>query len=121
VWVSDIAKYYEEAVRVLRPGGLFLVNDYHPIRRMWHESDDPHPRYRYFERGPYEYTTEDGLTQFEYHWTTADHIQAAIDAGCAVFEVIEHCEGAEDEPHAAFIPATLPTYLLIAGRKSPSS
>src|SRR5581483_11535545 len=31
VWVSDLKKYYAEAARVLKPGGLFLVNEYHPF------------------------------------------------------------------------------------------
>lgn len=34
VWISDITKYYSESVRILTMGGLFLVNEYHPIRRM---------------------------------------------------------------------------------------
>ena len=54
VWVSDIRKYYAEAVRILRPGGMFVVNEYHPIRRMWLDSDGPEPCHRYFARGPYE-------------------------------------------------------------------
>ncbi|MDP6595156.1 MAG: class I SAM-dependent methyltransferase [Candidatus Poribacteria bacterium] len=35
VWLSDIEKYYSEAVRILKSGGVFLVSEYHPIRRMW--------------------------------------------------------------------------------------
>ena len=121
VWISDIAKYYAEAVRVLRPGGLFIVNDYHPIRRMWHESDGPTPRYRYFNRGPYEYPTDKGLTQVEFHWTTADHIQAVVDAGCTLVKVAEHGECEEKEEYATFVPSTLPMYLMIVGRKEASN
>ena len=121
VWISDIAKYYAEAVRVLRPGGLFIVNDYHPIRRMWHESDGPTPRHRYFNRGPYEYPTDKGLTQVEFHWTTADHIQAVVDAGCTLVKVDEHGEHEEEEEYATFVPSTLPMYLMIVGRKEASN
>jgi ubiquinone/menaquinone biosynthesis C-methylase UbiE len=117
VWISDIAKYYAEAARVLRRGGLFIVNDYHPIRRMWHESAGPAPRHRYLNRGPYEYPTDEGLTQVEFHWTTADHIQAVVDAGCAVVKVDEHGECEEKEEYAASVPPTLPMYLLIVCRK----
>ena len=35
LWVSDITRLFAEAARVLRPGGLLVVNEYHPIRRMW--------------------------------------------------------------------------------------
>jgi ubiquinone/menaquinone biosynthesis C-methylase UbiE len=117
VWISDITKYYAEGVRVLRPGGLFIVNDYHPIRRMWLESDGPKPLHRYFNRGPYEEKTKEGFTQVEFHWTTADHIQAVVDAGCILARVDEHGECEEKEEYAKFTPSTLPMYLMIVGRK----
>ncbi len=120
VWISDIYRYYAEAVRVLRPGGLFIVNDYHPIRRMWHESDSLTPRHRYFNRGPYKYKTDEGLTQVEFHWTTADHIQAIVDAGCSLIKVDEYGECEEKEEYAVFVPSTLPMYLLIVGCKEVS-
>ena len=119
VWVSDIKKYYGEAVRALRPRGLLIVNDYHPIRRMWHESDGPTPRHPYFNRGSYEYRTGEGNRQVEFHWTVADHIQAVLDAGCALVAVDEHGAGKEEDDYAAKVPATLPMYLLIVGRKRP--
>jgi len=121
IWISDIAKYYAEAVRILRPGGLFIVHEYHPIRQMWLESDGPTPRHRYFNRGPYEYSTHTGLNQVEFHWTTADHIQAVVDAGCTLVKVDEHGEREEKDEHAPFVPSTLPTYLIIVGRKEPSN
>src|ERR1044072_1767809 len=60
VWISDIQKYYAEAVRILKPDSLFVVNDYHPMRRMWIDAEGPEPRNYYFNRGPYEDTTEEG-------------------------------------------------------------
>jgi len=117
VWVSDITKYYAEAVRTLRPGGLFVVNDYHPIRRMWLGADGPEPNHRYLDRGPYEYTSDEGLPTFEYHWTTADHIQAVVDAGCRIVKVDEHGEKIEDEFWLEANLDKLPAYLLIVGRK----
>ncbi len=118
VWVSDVRKYYAEAVRVLRPGGILVVNDYHPIRRMWLDSDGPAPRHRYFNRGPYEYRSDEGQPQFEFHWTVADHIQAVLDAGCALVEVDEHGEHVEDEFWMKANLDKLPAYLLIVGRKA---
>jgi len=118
VWISDMRRYYAEAARILKPGGLFLVNDYHPTRRMWHESEGPEPQYRYFDRGPHHYVSDEGLPQYEFHWTVADHIQAIVDAGCAIVKTEEHGEGREDGDWARFIPAALPLYLLVAGRKT---
>ena len=117
VWVSDIRAYYAEAVRILRPGGRFVVNDYHPIRRMWLEADGPEPRQRYFNRGPYTYTSDEGLPTFEFHWTTADHIQAVIDAGCRIVKVDEHGEKIEDEYWMAANLDKLPAYLMVVGKK----
>ena len=118
VWVSDITKYYAEAVRILKLGGLFVVNDYHPIRRMWLEADGPEPRNRYLHRGPYQYTSDEGLPTFEYHWTAADHIQAVVDAGCRIVKVDEHGEKIEDEFWLKANLDKLPAYLLIVGRKA---
>jgi SAM-dependent methyltransferase len=116
VWVSDIRKYYAEAVRILRANGLLVTNDYHPIRRMWPDSDGPTSCHRYFNRGPYEYRSEAGLPSFEFHWTVADHIQAVLDAGCALVKVDEH--GEENEFWTKANLDKLPTYLLIVGRRT---
>jgi ubiquinone/menaquinone biosynthesis C-methylase UbiE len=117
VWISDIQRYYAEAVRILKPDRLFVVNDYHPIRRMWIDADGPEPRNSYYNRGPYTYTSGEGLPTFEYHWTVADHIQAVVDAGCRIVKVEEHGEQIEDEYWMAVHLDKLPTSLLIVGRK----
>jgi len=117
VWISDIRKYYAEAVRVLTPGGLFVVNDYHPIRRMWLDTDTAKPRHRYFNQGPYEYTSDEGLPTFEYHWTVSDHIQAVIDPGCRIVKVDEYGETIEDEFWMEANLDKLPVHLMIVGRK----
>ena len=118
VWVSDISKYYAEAVRILKPGGLFVVNEYHPIRRMWLDAEGPKPRHRYSDRGPYTYISDEGLPSFEYHWTVADHIQAVVDAGCRVIKVEEHGEKIEDEFWVKAELDKLPACLMIVGKKT---
>ena len=60
VEISAIGKYYGGAVGVLGTRGLFIVNDNLPIRRMWHESNGPTPRHRYFDRGLYKYQRDEG-------------------------------------------------------------
>lgn len=121
VWISDIQKYYAEAVRVLKADGLLVVNDYHPIRRMWLDAQGPEPRHHYFNRGPYTYTSDEGLPTFEYHWTVSDHIQAVVDAGCRIVKVDEHGEGIEDEFWMEANLDKLPAYLMIVGSKDLSN
>ena len=117
VWISDIQKYYAEAVRILKPDRLFVVNEYHPMRRMWLDADGPEPNHSYCNRGPYQYTSEEGLPTFEYHWTVADHIQAVVNAGCRIVNVEEHEKKIEDEYWIAVNLDKLPASLLIVGRK----
>jgi len=118
VWISDIHAYYGEAVRILKLGGRLVINDYHPIRRVWLDADEYRPRYRYLNRGPYEYRSDQGLPTFEYHWTVSDHIQAVLDAGCRLVKVDEHGETIEDESWMRINLDSLPAYLLIVGEKA---
>jgi ubiquinone/menaquinone biosynthesis C-methylase UbiE len=117
VWVADITRYYAEAARILRNDGLFLVNEYHPVRRMWADAEEPRPRHRYLHRGPYHYRSDDGLPTTEYHWTVSDHIQAVVDAGCQLVTVEEYGEHVDDEFWLAADLDGLPTNLMIAARK----
>jgi len=121
VWISDIQKYYSEAVRILKPGGRFVVNEYHPIRRIWLDTDESKPHHRYFNRGPYEYQSDQGLPTFEYHWTVSDHIQAVLNAGCHLVKVDEYGETIEDEFWIRVNLDKLPAYLLIVGEKDSSN
>ena len=117
IWVSDIWKYYAEAGRILKPGGRFVVNEYHPFRRVWLEdSEELVAHYRISTTARVEYPSDDGLTQYEYHWTVADHIQAMLDAGCTLEKIVEFGEGAE-EGWLKVDLTKLPEYLLLVGRK----
>lgn len=124
VWVSDLQQYYREAVRILKPGGLFMVNEYHPFRRPWRDSPDRlELAWSYFDRGPHEYTTEDETgasapddpPQREFHWTVSDYVMTILSAGCELLLLDESGEEAEDWEGA---PLTgLPESLLIVARK----
>jgi len=120
VWLSDIRKYYSEAVRILKGSRLFIVNDYHPFRRIWRDGskqfilEDP-----YFKRGPFEYKSDNGLPQFEFHWTVADHVQALLSAGCELVKMEETGDGNDDWNETEL--KGLPQYLLLVGRKKASN
>ncbi len=124
VWVSNLERYYAEAVRILRQGGLFLISEYHPFRRLWRESKDRlEIEYPYFERGPFEYdVTADVLRpepgpfkSYEFHWTVSDFMNAVIEAGCSIEEIHEF--GTEVADWEAAPMHGIPEFLMIAALK----
>ncbi len=124
VWVSDLKKYYSEACRILKPGGMFIVNEYHPFRRLWKDLPSQlEMEFGYFDRGPHRFdrseevpgAEEGSLPSYEFHWTVSDYVTAIIDAGCellAVNEIGDRQYDWEDAPLEG-----LPKSLLITGRK----
>ena len=124
VWVSDLRTYYSEAVRILKSGGRFVVNEYHPFRRVWREQSKRLEVDRgYFDRGPYRYDRSEevpgaaagSLPSFEFHWTVGDFVTAMLDAGCelvALREWDDQPQRWEDAPLGG-----LPGCLLAVARK----
>ena len=124
VWVSDLFTYYSEATRILKPGGLFLINEYHPFRRLW---SDGAPALQlekaYFDRGPHEYEhTESVLDrkpgvfkQYEFHWTVSEFLRAVMENGSELICI--HEAGDESEGWESVPMKGLPQRLLIAARK----
>lgn len=124
VWVADLRRYYAEAGRILRPGGLFVVSEYHPFRRLWKEETDRlEMEFGYFDRGPHQYDrAEDvpgaepgSLPSYEFHWTVSDCVSALLGAGCELLALEEFGEGKEDWEEAPL--EGLPSSLLLVGRK----
>ena len=81
------------------------------------DANGEHPHHDYFKRGPYTYTSDEGLPTFEYHWTVSDHIQAMVDAGCLIVKVDEHGTQIQDEFWMEVNLEKLPAYLMIVGEK----
>jgi len=124
VWVADLKKYYTEAARILKKGGTFIVEEYHPFRRVWKETtDELSIKYNYFNRGPFEfyygdnvlYPEKGGYQSFEFHWTIGDFCTAILKAGCSIEELYEYGEGYEDWEVAPF--KGLPEILTIVAKK----
>ena len=124
VWVSDLRTYYREAIRILRRKGLFLINEYHPFRRIWKDqASSLEVGFSYFDNGPHEYTASRDVLdeapgevkQFEFHWTVSEYLRAVIEQGVDLIrfeEIGDEAEGWEGAPLQG-----LPKNLLIAGRK----
>ena len=124
VWVSDLKTYYAEAVRILKRGGMFIVSEYHPFRRIWKELPDRlEQEFSYFDRGPHQYDRSEEVPDarpgtypsYEFHWSMSDFSMAVLDAGCELVrmdEFGESPEGGEVAPTGG-----LPRSLLLVGRK----
>ena len=124
VWVSDLRAFYREAIRILRPSGLFLITEYHPFRRVWKDREDRlELMCSYHDNGPHEYDLSEDLgreesddaRQFEFHWTVAQYLNAVIEQGADLVKFDEIGDGPESWEHAPL--QGLPRQLLIAGRK----
>lgn len=124
LWVADLLKYYAESARILADGGLLMISEYHPFRRIWNESKTTlSVKSRYLDRGPFEYDyTDDILSRktgslkcYEYHWTIADYINSVISSGCRILFVDEFGEEVGDWEGAPL--DGLPEFLLIVARK----
>jgi SAM-dependent methyltransferase len=122
VWVSDIALYYNEASRIIKPDGLFIVHEYHPFRRLW--AEDPNGlrlEVGYFDQGPHKYdrseeAPEKGpLPSFEFHWTVSDLVTALLGARLSLVEMTE--EGDQPQGWESAPMTGLPANLLLVGRK----
>ena len=124
VWVSDLKRYYAEAGRILRAGGIFMVNEYHPFRRMWRESPDQlQMEFGYFDQGPHQYdraedipgAPADSLPSYEFQWTVSDYVSALMNAGC---ELVAAHEFGDRRQEWERVPVDgLPEYLLLVGKR----
>ena len=136
VWVSDLRRYYGEGCRILKPGGLFMVNEYHPFRRLWKLAAGPlKQEYHYFDHGPFTYDRSEELPEgtgpsgtqgrqvppsplpsYEFHWTVSDMIRALLEGGCELLAVEEYGDGNQDWECGAPLER-LPANLVLVGRK----
>jgi SAM-dependent methyltransferase len=125
VWVSDLNRYYAEAGRILKPGGIFLVHEYHPFRRLWRHAPGPlEQEFRYGDRGPFTYDRSElvpgaapgSLPSYEFHWTVGDYVSAFLNAGCELLSLQEPGDQRQDWEQDAPLEG-LPESLILAGRK----
>ncbi|MBC7255385.1 MAG: class I SAM-dependent methyltransferase [Chloroflexi bacterium] len=124
IWVSDLRRFYREGARILKRDGLFLVNEYHPFRRVWADVPDRlEIGYPYYHRGPYVWDRAEevpgaepgSLTSYEYHWTVEDYVAALLESGCRLKAL--HEWGARSQTWEIAPVRDLPEWLLLVGVK----
>lgn len=126
VWVSDLKRYYGEGCRILKPGGLFMVNEYHPFRRLWkHNSGPLKQEFHYFDHGPFTYDRSEELPgdtgplpSYEFHWTVSDMTRALLEGGCELLAMEEYGDGRQNWEGGPPLEK-MPANLLLVGRKKP--
>jgi SAM-dependent methyltransferase len=92
--LDDINRFYAEVHRILSPGGRFIINEYHPTRRIWKpEPGQPQFQCSYFDRRrpreeedlfPDPNAPGACLGRYDFSWTVSDHFSALIAAGFQV-------------------------------------
>lgn len=106
-WMMDLNAWARVVYRLLKPGGHLYLFDAHPISWMWDMEAD-HLKLdaeygNYFDTVthedssgwpttyiPSEYQPEKPATKFERQWTTAQIVNAVIDAGLVLEKLGEH-------------------------------
>lgn len=123
--IEDLGSFYRDIFSILEPGGRLVINEYHPIRRIWKQEPGlPKLAFSYFER--HRLQTEDDFAggdliagkafgRYTYHWTLSDHFYFLNQAG---FKVVGLEEVGDARQHWE-IPnlAGMPEQLVIAADK----
>ncbi len=121
-WVEDIDACFREAHRLLRADGRFVFSDEHPVYQLFDAETHTLDR-SYFDADPRrEYSDRFEAELVQYRRSTADLLNAVIDAGFTV-ERIEEPGSTDPEDYAAddlsFDPelmAQVPPTLVVAAR-----
>jgi SAM-dependent methyltransferase len=115
VWIADLARYHAQVHRLLRPGGVWLGYDIHPMQRPWRNVPGALQMARpYVDSGPRAYLYDPvrdetvglaadapvgeagGLAlSYKCAWTLGELVNALLDSG---LELVHMAEEAEDDP-----------------------
>jgi SAM-dependent methyltransferase len=98
-WLPDLGPWAQVVAASLRPGGRFVLVEFHPVIWMSQMGPDLLPRYSYFNTGPISevetgtYAARDAdLTLEEHSWnhSVAEIVNALVDAGLTLERMGEH-------------------------------
>jgi SAM-dependent methyltransferase len=89
VWIREPARVFQQAYRVLKPGGFYIFYDIHPFLRPWKDQVAPLEMAKpYTASGPFE-NQDHGQTSFEFHWRLCDLLNPLLEAGLSLTQVAE--------------------------------
>lgn len=128
--MPDLLGFYSHVFRILSPGGRFVINEYHPFRRIWKPEPGPaRLAHSYFERrrertepensDPEPATRGIAFSRYQFHWTVSDHCSALTGSGFRIAGL----EEVGDTRQAWELPnlGGLPEQLVVAADKPDSS
>jgi ubiquinone/menaquinone biosynthesis C-methylase UbiE len=128
VWVPDIVTWAAVIAAALRPGGRFVLWEYHPAAMCWEPAEGALQVGRDYFSGPGPVETrgwthfaegrDAETSKFEFDWTLGEIVTALADAGLRVTRLSEYPTDAEwkfGEMLAA--AARLPGLLLLAAER----
>lgn len=132
VWVPDVERWAGVIARALRPGGRFVLWDYHPVAMRWEAVDGRLQLESSYFAGPGPVETQ-GWTHFaagrdattkkyEYTWTLGEIVTALAGAGLCVTRLREYPTNAVWKFGDALDAAKdLPGLLLVVARRGAES
>ena len=115
MWVSDLKKYYAEAVRLLKKGGVLVIREHHPFQTIWEPSkEDLIVERPYGKLGPYLEEGNEG-DPYVFNWRVSDYVNAILQTDCEllVFDEIGNGEGSAKPDFRG-----LPDSIILVARKN---
>ncbi len=100
-WMPDLNLFMQACASLLKPEGILLVDEIHPILNMYSEGKPSHLGASYFDKTPYvdnsglDYFTNTKYQAKENYWfhhTLSDILMAAIDSGLELRSMNEVAE-----------------------------
>ncbi len=102
VWLNDLGAMYRNIFRILKSGGIYIMCDVHPFRRLFDENMNIIKGYD--SVGPFE-----DEYNINFHWRVGDFFNAIAGSGIRVNRIEELMSEDGNSP--------LPEFLFITGRK----
>lgn len=105
VWLNDLGAMYGNIFRIMRRGGVYIMYDVHPFRRIYGE--DMNVVKPYDSTGPFE-----DEYNVNFHWRVCDIFNAIAASGIRVYHMEEIMSRGENGDGSA-----LPAFICMAGEK----